>query len=112
MNYEAWKFWIDLLQLLLVGGVYVFVGFLNHSKATNARISDVEQDTDQRLDAHESRLSNLEGQLKQLPTHKDMDEIKRALAGLARETSEQTGTMKAMGAQLGRINDWLFEKAK
>ncbi len=112
MNYEAWKFWIDIVEVVLVAGVYFYVWFVNMNKATNERIDGVEEATDERLDNHESRIATLEGQMGALPTHHDMDDIKRQFASLGRETSEQTGMLKALTTQVGLIQEWLYGKAK
>lgn len=112
MSYDEVQIWVDVAQFAATAGVGLYIHFTKKNDRTNQRIDDVEEDVDRRLDAHQDRIAKLEGGMSASPTHKDIDDLKKTVMNLARETSEQTGKIDAMGKQLGRVSDWLMNKAK
>lgn len=70
-DYPAWRFWLDVIQIVATLGVAIYVWFVNRDRVTNARISSLreengkrflklEQAFDTRMDSHSERLARVE----------------------------------------------------
>lgn len=112
MNYDAIKIWVDIAQFAITGAIGVYIYLVNRGDATNRRIDNLEKSHDDRLDKHGSRISKIEEALKHMPTHDDLSGIKTDIASLKSETHGQTELLKRLEATVGRISDWLIDRAK
>jgi len=112
VNYDAIKIWVDVAQFLITGAIGVYIYLVNKGDATNERISNLAEDHDERLDDHQQRISRVEEALKHMPTHDDLSGIKADIASLKSETHGQTELLRRLEATVGRISDWLIQKAK
>lgn len=77
----------------------------NRDKVTNARISKLEGDLDDKLDDHGNRITSLETQQRQAPTHTD-------LASLHTRINEVAGSLKRIegeSAAQTRILNLVYE---
>lgn len=112
MNYDAIKVWVDIAQFIITGAIGVYIYLVNKSDATNERISTLAEDHDERLDDHQGRIARIEEAMKHMPTHDDLDELKRNVATLQAETRGQTQLLERLEKTVGRISDWLITQAK
>ena len=119
MNYEALKLWIDVGQFVLTGGIGIYIYLVRKNDATVARVEKLEKVVDRRLDDHSKAIAELTGARASQPTHADMailrgevTSVREAVAKLQAETEGQTRLMKAMGANVDRMADWLVQRAK
>ncbi|EGK71992.1 hypothetical protein METUNv1_01770 [Methyloversatilis universalis FAM5] len=95
MDYEVAKFWLQFLNFAVTLCVGLYVWSSNRHRVTNERIGDLEKGIDVRLDAHDSRLATLEGQVKAAPTHADLAQIHEKINTVAQCSSRMEGEMKS-----------------
>jgi len=113
MEIVEWlKLGASIANFLITGFISYYLYNEKKNDTTNRRIADLESNADSRLDDLSRRVALVEGAMQQLPKHSDLDGIGDQLNKLARETSAQTATLTALEKQVGRIQEWLMEKAK
>ena len=119
LNYDAAKFWFDVLQfiLTLVIGVYVWV--VNRHRVTHTRIDGLEGHVDGKLNDHEKRLIIMEKEVEHLPNHDDVGVLRQRTAaiegdikGVREELHGIRELMKPMSRSMDRINDYLLRVDK
>lgn len=112
MNYDALRFWFDLLQFLLTGGVGIYVYLSNRQRVTSGRIRELEEDMDERLDDHHQRLARVEEHIKHLPTHADIGAVHERLNAIHGELQNLAGVVSALNRSLHLINEHLLNGRK
>lgn len=110
MDYEAWRFWIDILQAALTAGIGVYVWLVNRTRVNAARIRKIEDDIDGRLDGHEHRLTKVETAIEHGPKREDFGKIHKRLDEVANAVSRIEGENHAMARSLDLINQHLLER--
>ena len=100
MDYQAWRFWTDILQTLLTAALGVYVWLVNRTRVNAGRIRDLEDSVDERLDDHDRRLTRIEGAVEHGPTREDLgrihtriDEAQAVLARIEGEFHAAKGTL-------------------
>lgn len=112
MTYDAIKIWVDVAQFLITGAIGVYIYLVNKNDATDKRITNLSDQNDKRLDDHHGRISRIEETLKHMPTHNDLTGLKEDVAALKAETNSQTQLLERLEKTVGRISEWLIDRAK
>lgn len=110
MDYEAWRFWIDILQALLTAGIGVYVWLVNRTRVNAARIRKMEDDIDGRLDDTEHRLTKVETAVEHGPSRQDLGKIHKRLDEVAQTVSRIEGENHAMARNIDLIHQHLLER--
>ena len=110
MNYEAWRFWIDILQTVLTAAVGVYVWLVTRTRVNAARISKMEDDLDARLDGHDRRLTRIEGAVEHGPTRDDLGRIHTRIDEVAAAIARIEGESHAAARNLDLIHQHLLER--
>ena len=110
MDYEAWRFWVDILQAALTAGIGVYVWLVNRTRVNAARIRKLEDDIDGRLDGHESRLTKVETAIEHGPKREDFGRIHTRLDEVAGAVARIEGSEKKTARQLDLIQQHLLER--
>lgn len=112
IDYSVLRFWFDVLQFLLTGGVGFYVYLSNRHRVTNSRIRELERDMDQRLDDHHQRLARVEEHVKHLPTHADIGAVHERLNAIHGELRSLAGVVSALNRSLHLVNEHLLNGRK
>ncbi|OQW74847.1 MAG: hypothetical protein BVN35_09540 [Proteobacteria bacterium ST_bin11] len=113
MDYSnALMIW-DVVQTLLIAVIGIMNWLNNRQRVTNATISRLENSMDTRLDDHAERVTRLEQDLKNAPSHADLAEIYRemrklndSLSAMNAAISAQTATLSALKGQVERMDSF------
>jgi len=97
VDYDAWKFWLDLLQWLFTIGVMVYV-WLDRGRADNKKL--IKELAEQHV-ALERRIITAEEGLKRAATHTD-------ISALREEQASTRATVERMASSVDRIHDYLL----
>lgn len=89
MNYEAWKIWIDLAQFAVMLGLSLMIHLSNKKQVEKKEISEME-----------ARLTRIETDTSNAPTHTDLGKIYERIAGTEHRLGEQ---INAIGGAVKRI---------
>lgn len=112
MSWEAILVWVQIAQILLTGGMGVYVYVVGRGDAIHKKINKNAEVAAIRFTELDRRLSTVEGAIPHLPTHNDMVGIKENIAKLQGETEGQTKLLEALAKSVERMNDWLVKRAK
>lgn len=110
MDYEAWQFWIDILQAVVTAAVWIYVWLVTRTRVNAARISKMKEDLDARLDGHGRRLMRLEGAVEHGPTRDDLGRIHTRIDEVAAAIARIEGESHAAARNLDLIHQHLLER--
>lgn len=136
MDIESAKFYFQVLQFLLTGGIGIYVYLSNKHTATNDRVGKMAEATDERLDNHSERITRLEGSAKasetaqrdcpqharrisdleagakHSPTHEDLGEMHEKINVVSGQLNTLTGEFSAVRRTLDLIHEYLLKGSK
>lgn len=112
MSWDEARFYLELGNIGLTGVVGLYVWITSKNRVTHARITQLENDVDTRLDNLSTRMTAQEERAKHAPTHNDFIRVHERLDKLSEEISELCGASKAMNRQLDMINQYLLQERK
>ena len=117
IDYEAWKFWFQVLQFFgtLLLGVYVWIS--NRHRVTNDKIEEVKTANSKglekartRMDSHDTRLTCIETEIRALPKGTDIAALSQRLAIQNALLKYLAGRLKGIGRAVDLINEHLINK--
>ena len=112
IDYLAWRFWIDIAQVLGLIGLAVYTWFVNRTKANSQAIEVLEEKSDKRFSDHHTRLSVIEKELTHVPGEPEVGRIHNRIDQVGQGVKHIEGEMKQMNATLHLIQQYLLEKGK
>lgn len=105
MNYTDAKFWFDAVQTLVIAAIAIMNWLNNRQRVTTATITKLETNIDARLDDHAERVTRLEQDVKNAPSHADLAEIYREMRKLNDSLSAMNAAISAQTATLGSLKE-------
>lgn len=110
--------WLDVVYKVLTGIFVIWLYLDRKNDKTNQRISALENSIDNRLDGHADRLTRIEADLKNAPSHNDLAEIYReirkqseAMSTINIALSAQTAALAALKEQVARMDSFWRSKS-
>ena len=110
MDYEAWKFWLDIFQLLVTAGVAVYLWLVSRTRYNARRLREHAERVDGRLDDHDQVLTRLDERLRHVPDSGSLGRIHTRLDTLTETVAEFSGEFEAWKDSLARVNDFLLHQ--
>lgn len=108
MNYAVWKFWLDVILILVNAGIGIYVWWSNREKVTNTRFRKLEE-----------RLGKVEGRVERMPVcenHARMEandtKLMARLDDLHGDIRELAGSLKGLSRAVDLMNEHLINKGK
>lgn len=108
MEYDALRFWFDVVQVAGTVAIGIYVWLANRQRVTTQSIRALEQDVDERLDDHGTRLTRLEEEVRHLPTHDDIGGVFKRIDQIHGDLKELTGAMSGVKRAVDLINEHLL----
>lgn len=116
IDYNAARFWMDLVQIMGIVGLAFYTHITSKSKANREAINVLRQDLEaedekleQRIVAAESRISVLDNQLHNAPDHEDMGKVYERLNQVSGDVQKLSGQLSGLINQLTMINEYLLK---
>ncbi len=135
LDYNAWKFWLDIAQLigLIVIGLYTW--WANREKVNSKRfktletkvgdrvtkvaLDAIEKEREERCERHRERTGSIEGEmkgfkadLKHLPTKDDIGRVHARMDTVASEIDQAVGELRATTRQVNLVLESLLQRDK
>lgn len=119
IDYNAGRFWFDLVKVAWAIGVSIYVYQSNRQRATKDAINRVEQKHDadvkrleDRLQEYGNRVLKLEQQVMHLPNHEKIGQVHYRIDQLGQGVKGMEGEMKQMNHTLAIIQEYLLKENK
>jgi uncharacterized coiled-coil DUF342 family protein len=119
MDYEKYRFFLDLSVLAVNVSLWLWIRWSNKQKATVEEIKGLRDMIEQAQKAqvvkcgeHHNRTTTLEVQMKATPTHQDLGEIHEKINDVHGSMKEMAGHMKGLNASVGLIHEYLLNREK
>lgn len=100
LDYKALAFWLQLIQAVVTGLVFLYVWLTNRQKVNASAIETLRDDLSRQINDLDDRVIRVEKDVEHLPTHEDM-------AGLHTRVNEANDNIKEMRGQLSQMNHTL-----
>lgn len=110
MDYEAWRFWVDLSQFVLTGALGIYLWLVNRTRVNAERIRQLEDDIDNRVDAIDQRVTRLEATGEHAPTHDDLGKIHNRIDECTKGVSSLEGKFQKANETLNTIHEFLLNR--
>lgn len=132
-DYTAWKFWLDLAQLLGILAVGLYTWWSNREKVTDKKFTSLEgrvARTVSKLELEgaiaskeimcghhkkdtrrqETAIHALEAEIKALPTRLEVKELSTDMAGLTEKIGNLSGRLEGINRVADLMNEFLIKQ--
>ncbi len=103
---------ISAADFVLLWGVALYMHIINKNKVTNERVGAFQKDVDGKLDGHGERISKLEGQRADAPTHEDLSGIHEKINQVDASVNLLAGEFKGVRNLLTSLHEHMLRSAK
>ncbi len=132
MNYEAWRFWMGVAQLVGTLAIGVYVWWTNREKITNKRFRALEKDVAKKTSeaavqsliekhvpgcpnaakavAMDSKLTRLEAELRSMPGRTEIQHLNDNIAELSNDLGKLHGKLGGINRAVDLINEFLINQ--
>ncbi|MGM0913745.1 MAG: DUF2730 family protein [Pseudomonadota bacterium] len=104
IDWNAARFFWDLLSALFMGGVAIYVWWINRTRATGAALREVHG----RIDQVDKHIARIEQTLDSRPGYAEIDVLRSEMATISRGMAEISAQMQSTTALLGRLHEYLL----
>lgn len=130
MDYERWKLYFDIGQLVLTVLVWLYVWLSQRDRVTNRRfivlekellkrmedmrdsmdirMGSMREDVNTRLGSHSNRITRLETVCDKAPNHQDLGLVYSDMKAIGSKVDDLTGQMKGVQKSLSMIETHLL----
>ena len=110
MDYEALRFWLDELHIVIAAGIGVYGWLVRRIHVLSGRIRDLGASTDERMDSQDQRLTRVESDIEHGPTRSDFSRIHNRIDEVAASISRIEGESHAAARNIDLIHQHLLER--
>lgn len=133
LNYEFWRFWMGVVQLVGTAVLGIYVWWTNREKVnstrfkslenevrdrvTEAALTAIEKDRAERCDRHQARTSSIENELhgiktelKYHPNQTDIARVHARMDTVSKELDQAVGEFRATRRQLDLVLEALIKE--
>lgn len=107
-NFEALRLGFEIVQAVVTVALWLYVRGVNRHRATTDHIERLAETMDERMDAHEGRLTRVEEKLRHAPGHGDLAAVHTRINELSGAIRELVGVMNGVQRSLSRVEDVLI----
>lgn len=134
-DYSAWKFWLDIAQLIGLLAIGLYTWWANREKVnakrfksledevrdrvTKTALDAIEKDREERCERHRDRTSSIEGEMKKLssdlshlPTKGDIGRVHSRMDDVAADMNKAIGELNGTRRQLDLVLESLLQGDK
>jgi uncharacterized protein HemX len=117
VDYEALKFWAQIVLIVWNIGMTVWAFWGNKTKELKQDITALAENvaaesaaTKMRLVVHSENLARIDERLKHMPDAEELESLKGDIKALLERTRAQDDRLETIGATLRRVEDYLLNK--
>ena len=96
MDYEAAKFWLEVVMIVTNIALWLFVWNSNKNRATNTKIDSVEQEIEAKLEDHAEKLGRMDERLKVAISHTELKPVYDRINNMDKQLGEINGKLHTL----------------
>lgn len=119
MDIELGRLLFDIAQFVLTGAIAFYVYISNKNRATNERVTKLQELIDAQIDDHAARLATVEEFMRHVPAAGDIAEVREMIArvggdvkGLKAEVQGVRDVLKPMQRTIELVNEFLLKDSR
>jgi hypothetical protein len=101
---------ISAANFILTWGVALYMYLANKDKATNGRISELQEDIDAWKDDHSERIAALEATARGAPNHSHLGGLHEKINGVKTDVSGIAGRLDGIDTSLRQLTNIIMQK--
>lgn len=110
-DYAAWRFWLDVLQLLGTALIGTYVWIVSRTRYNTKQLREHENAVDARLDEAEKHGVKMDGQIAALERRVDqIGRVHKRIDILAEEVHQTRGEFEGVKRSVDRVHEYLLHK--
>jgi len=96
MDYEAAKFWLEVVMMLVNIALWLFIWNSNKNRVTSEKIAGLELEIENKLEDHAEKLGRMDERLKVSIGHHELKPVYDRMNSMQKELSEINGKMHTL----------------
>lgn len=112
LDYKALGFWLQFVQVVATGFVFLYVWITNRQKANTQAIKEMRDEIGRELNELDDRLICVEKDIEHLPTHDDMAKLHSRINETSEAIKHIAGQLNQIDRTTQMINQYLLDKGK
>lgn len=113
-NYQEWKFWLDVLQMVATFALFVYVVLTRKSDNNSALITKMQEEQKVANNDHKERHESLKERVVRIegrPNHEqEIVDIHKRINGVAEGQSKLAGRFDETAEAVKRIHDYMINR--
>lgn len=109
MTFQYIQFAFTVLEFLLLGGIGFYVYMSNKDKVTNERVTTIEAEVKNKLNAHGEQIARLETHVTNAPTHDDLGDMYEKINQVSACVTRLEGEFSGAKHTLDLIHEFLMK---
>ena len=101
---------LDAFQFIAISGVAIYAHVMSRGRATEAKVESNAVDLRKALTDHETRISGLQADVKQMPSQVDIRELYSRLGQLHGDIQQVNGRLEGIGRAVDLVNQHLLSQ--
>lgn len=110
MNMDAAKFWLDVVQFILMGAIAFYMHIVARQRVTQDKLDAHMAEVTQTLNGLGQRLARVEEAHRHSPTHGDMGALAKELGELRGDVQQMAGGLEGIRRAVDLINQHLLSR--
>lgn len=107
IDFSDGRFWLDLIQSIVMLGLFVFVWLRKPGEDARNRLADIERETGERLVVLETDVRVIKERMEHIPSKEELAELEGRLATLLAHIDGLRVSMDITRGSVARIEDFL-----
>ncbi len=102
---------LDAFQFLAISAVGIYAHVMSRGRATEKKVEDSAEALRKSLTDHETRISGLQADVKQMPSQIDIRELHSRLGQLHGDIQQVNGRLEGIGRAVDLVNQHLLSQS-
>ena len=112
MDWDAARFWLDVAQFAMLGGIGFYVHIVTRQRVTERQFEDMKDSLTESLNGFGQRLARAEEAQRHGPTHGDMSGLSKELSEVRGDLQRRAGGLEGIRRAVDSINQHLLNKTR
>lgn len=108
LDYKALGFWLQFIQVAATVLVFLYVWITNRQKVNSDAIEKMREQFSAEVNEIDDRLIRVEQDIKHLPTHEDVSDLRTSIGTTNQNLTELRGTINQINNTVSLMHSYLL----